>query len=177
MCLGRDVLEFAAAQVVIKDVFCAGQATGTAHHRNPFPYAGGSLAGSRRGGKIQVNVIRHYQVGQSVAIVIDEGASGAPRFTGPSHSRFLANFAENAALIAIKTVLSIVCDIEIFPAVIVVVAHADALAPSGCGKPCFHSHVSESSIVIIAVQMISRGLASRKSLKRRAVYQEDIGPA
>ena len=75
-----DIFKFSPTHIVIKNVLRARQAARTAHHRNTLPHARGSLAGSGRRGKVQVYIIRDYQIEQPVAIVINEGASRAPGF-------------------------------------------------------------------------------------------------
>ena len=77
----------------------------------------------------------------------------------------------------IEPVLSVVGDVEVFPSIVVVVAHADALAPAVRGQPGLSGHVGKSSVVLIAIQMIGRSRSGRKSLERGAVHQENIGPA
>ena len=77
----------------------------------------------------------------------------------------------------IKTILAIVGDVEVLPSVIVVVAHAYPLPPSACRESSLHRHIGKSSIVIISVQMIGRGLSPGKSFEGRAIHQKNIRPA
>ena len=59
---GGNVFERAIAAVVVKDVFCGGQASRAAHHRRAFPDARSSLSGGRGGGEIEIYIIRHDQI-------------------------------------------------------------------------------------------------------------------
>ena len=77
----------------------------------------------------------------------------------------------------IKPILAVVGDVEVLPSIIVVVAHAHPLPPSACRESSLHRHIGESSIVIISVQMIGRGLSPGKSFEGRAIHQKNIRPA
>ena len=72
----------------------------------------------------------------AVAIVIDEGAAGVPTLQAGSgsrsHSRFDGYIGEGAiAVIAPERAIAPITDKEIFVAIVVIVAGADALAPAG----------------------------------------------
>ena len=85
--------------------------------------------------KIEVHVVGDHQIEMAVAIVVDEGASGAPGLAGAGDAGLLGHFGENSVLVVIETILAVVGDVKIFPSVVVVVAHADALAPTGAVRP------------------------------------------
>src|SRR6185369_8140428 len=120
---------------------------------------------------------RHHQVEPAVAIVIDEGASCPPGLPASGNTGRLPHFREDPTLIVIKPVLSVVRDVEVFPSIVVVVADADTLAPAVRGQPGLGGHIGKSSVVLVAIQMIGGRRSCRKSFKRGAVYQENIGPA
>src|SRR5258708_30841882 len=99
----------------------------------------------------------------AVAVVIDEGAAVAPGFARTCDACFLAYVRECAvAVVVIEDVFSVVRDVEIFPAVVVVVADAGALAPSGVRKARFFGDVGEGSVMIIMIEMAC-GSSSRGS--------------
>ena len=77
----------------------------------------------------------------------------------------------------IQTILSVVGDVQIFPAIVVVVADAHALAPSGGGQPGFRGHIGERPVVIVVIQVIGGSVLLRESFERRAVHDENVGPA
>ena len=83
---------------------------------------------------------------------------------------------EYPALIAIQEILSVVSDVDVFPAIVVVVAYANSLAPTGGGETCFHSHIGESPVVIIAVEMICRALTGREAFQGCAIDDKKIEP-
>src|SRR5262249_16318918 len=73
-------------------------------------------------------------------------------------------------------VLSVVGDIQIFPAVIVVVPDTSALSPAaGIGKSGFLSYVGERAVVIVALKMIRGAFARGKTFQRSAVDEKNIG--
>src|SRR5206468_2606287 len=108
----------------------------------------------------------------------DEGATGTPACACPRHSGGSGNvFERSVAEVVIQAVASVVGDEQIFPAVIVVVPDADALAPSGGSQPRFHGDIGKSTVVIVAKKVIGGFLALRKSFQSSAVDDENIGPA
>ena len=76
-----------------------------------------------------------------------------------------------------QTVLPVVRDVEILPAIIVIVASANALSPTRRAQAGFHRDVGESAIMIVAIEVIRRPLTRRKSFQRRAVDDENVRPA
>src|SRR6266478_4627455 len=97
----------------------------------------------------------------AVAIVINKGASSSPSFAGTSHAGLITHVGERAIpIVVIQNILSVIGDVEVVPAVIVVVAYANALAPSGVCQPRFFRDVAECAVMILAIQMV-RGSFSR----------------
>src|SRR5580700_3027843 len=114
----------------------------------------------------------------AVAVIVDEGAAIAPGFAGTCDASFFGDVGESAiAVIVIEDVFSVVSDVEIFPAVVVVVADANALAPSGVGQASFLRDVGKSSVMIIMIEVACRNFARRKRAEAGAVHDEDVGPA
>ena len=96
-----DVFEFSVSQIVIKNVFRPWQAARTAHDRHAFPDAGRAFARGGGGGEIEVHVVGDHQVEMAVAIVIDEGAAGAPGFSGAGDAGLLADIGEGAVAVVV----------------------------------------------------------------------------
>src|SRR5580704_15290356 len=80
-------------------------------------------------------------------------------------------------LVVIQAVLPVTGDVEVFPSVIVVIAHADALAPSCRRETCLGSYIGESSVVVVVVEMVGRGFSVGKSFESCSVDEEDVGPS
>ena len=104
-----------------------------------------------------------------VAVIVDESATCAPRFARSSYAGFLSHFGEDSVIVVVETILSVIGDVEIFPSVVVVVADADTLPPSGSGKTCLHGYIGESSVVVVAIETIRRTLPGRIALEPRAI--------
>ena len=113
----------------------------------------------------------------AVAVVIDPRAPRAPGLSRAGHARFLRHFGEDSVLVVIQTVLSVVSDVEVFPAVVVVVAGANTLSPARRVDTCFDSNVGEAAVMIVAVEMVGGALARGKSLQRGAIDEKNIRPA
>ncbi len=82
--------------------------------------------------EIEVDVVGDDEVELAVAVVVDEGAAGAPLLAGACDSGLLGYLFEGAvALVVEETVLAVAGDVEVVEAVVVVVADAGSLAPAG----------------------------------------------
>src|SRR5450432_1403581 len=76
-----------------------------------------------------------------------------------------------------QTVVPVIGDVKIIPAVVIVVAHANALAPARGLEPGGFRDIGERPIVIIVVKMIRRRVLSRRTLQRGSVHQENVRPS
>ena len=123
-----------AAEIVIDHVGRAGKAARTAHDGDAFPHATGASAGLGSCREIEVDVVGDDEIEFAVAVVVDEGAAGAPLFAGACDSGLLGYFFEGAvALVVEEAVLAVAGDVEVVEAVVVVVADAGSLTPAGGG--------------------------------------------
>src|SRR5262249_4135680 len=69
-------------------------------------------------------------------------------------------------------------DEQILPAIVVVVAGANALAPARMRDAGFHRHIGEGAVAIVLIQAADRRLARRPlRFQASAVYQKDVQPA
>jgi hypothetical protein len=173
-----DIFELSAAQVVIQNIRCAGKAARTAHDGNAFPHATG--ASTRLGNccEIEVNVVGGDDVKFAVAVVVDEGTAGSPFLPSASYSGLLRYlFESTVALIVIEVVLAVAGDVEVVEAIVIVVAHADSLAPTGGGKARVGRDVGEGAVVVIVEEMAGGLSVYLRGCHGGAVNKEDVGPA
>ncbi len=127
-----DVFELSPAEVVVENVRRAGQAAGTAHDGDALPHAAEASAGLGSCREIEVDVVGDDEIEFAVAVVVDEGAAGAPFFAGAGDSGLLGYLFEGAvALVVEEAVFAVAGDVEVVEAVVVVVADAGSLAPAG----------------------------------------------
>src|SRR4030081_2571525 len=80
-------------------------------------------------------------------------------------------------LVVIQAVLPVRGDVEVFPAVVVVIAHADALTPARGGQTGLDGYITEGSIVVVAVKMVGRSFAFGESFESCSVNEEDVRPS
>src|SRR5712691_3305698 len=106
-----------------------------------------------------------------------------PRWSGgPPTQRdagLLCHIRERAIMIVmIEAVLSEIRNVDVRPAVIVVVAHCDSETPALIRDASFVRNVGERSVVIVMEQHCARGRSlSFQSSKRRTVEQVNVWPA
>ena len=120
--LGGDVFERAITLVVVEDILRARQSARAAHHGNSLPHTVRTLPRCGSGGQIKVHVVGYHQVEFAVTVVIDKGAARAPGFSRTHNPSFLGNLGEDAAFVVIQAVLSVISNVQIFPAVVVIVS-------------------------------------------------------
>lgn len=119
----------------------------------------------------------------AVAIVVDEGATGIPALETSRgscrYARFIGYIRECAiAVITPKRAIAPITDEEIFMPVVVIVAGAHALAPTGPRHACLRRNVGERAVAVVLVEAADRLLTFReRGLKTRAVYKEQVEPA
>src|SRR2546429_2715114 len=91
---------------------------------------------------------------------------------------FFADVGKGAvAIVVVENVLAIVGDVEILESVVIVVAHADTLAPSSVGQAGFGGDVGERAIVVVAIEVARRGFAGRQLFQCCAVDDKYVRPA
>ena len=158
--LFRNIGERPVAVVVVEDVHAARQAARAAHHRDALPLAIAGLPGHRHCSQIQLDVVADEQVKESVAVVIKPGAAGAPADAVFPQARFLGHIRKRAVAVVVpQNVVTPIAAEQIVPAVIVVVAHADAGAPAGAAQAGLFRHVGERSVAIVLEQVLGGRLA------------------
>ena len=88
----------------------------------------------------------------AVAVVVKEGTAVPPGFAGTGDASSFAYIAEGAvAIVVIEDVFPVVGDVKILEAVVVVVADADALAPTSVSKAGLSRNVGKSAVLIVVV--------------------------
>src|ERR1035438_1452145 len=80
-------------------------------------------------------------------------------------------------VIVIETILPVISDVKIFPAVIIVIPDAHALAPSRGNQAGPHGDVRESTVMIVVIQVVGGRLIEWKSFQSGAVHNENIWPS
>ena len=132
-----DVGEGAVAVVVIEDVFAALQAGRAAGHLDAFVGAAGGF-GSGRGLEVEVDVVGDEEVEVAVPVVVEKCAAGVPARVRLKKACLLGHVGEGAvAVVAEEGVLAVVADEEIVPAIVVVVAYAEAWPQPQRASPAF----------------------------------------
>src|SRR5439155_11547205 len=166
VCGERHVLEAALAEIAIKDISAARQASWPTKDGNALPQAARVFARGRGVCKFEVRVIRDDQIELPIPIVIHESAAASPSFSITGDARRICHLFESAVAVMVKPVFSVVRDVKIFQPIIVKVPYAYALTPSGCHKACLGSYVSKRPVVIVAIQVIGRGALNGKPFQR-----------
>ena len=156
----RDIGESSVAVVVIENVGVAGETARAAHDRNSFPLAKRLARGRRSFCGIELDVVADEKIQMAVAIVIEPGAARAPADLLVVDAGFARDIGERAVAVVVKqNVVSPEAAEQIVPAIVVVVADADAGLPAGARQSGFFGDVGERAVAIVFVKMRSGSLA------------------
>src|SRR5450432_1110132 len=128
----------------------ARQSTRTAHDTGATELAKGNCVRSatrrrRQMGHIPVDITGNEEIQFAVSIVIAESGSGRPVPERDARS-FGYVTKRPIVIVVVKAILSVVGDVDVGPAVIVVVADRDPKPPSLIGNPGLLSHVGKRAI-------------------------------
>ena len=127
--------------------------------------------------EIKVHVVGHVEVEVAVVVVVAKGRAGAPA-SGVSYARFRGHIGERSVVVVVVKHPAIeISDVEVFPAVIVVIADGDAEAPAAMRDSGLRADVGESSVMIVVVELAGMALARAYIVERGTVDQEDVHPA
>ena len=115
----------------------------------------------------------------AVAVVVEQGAAGSPAVLFVVDSGFAGDVGKSAVAVVVKQdVVSPEAAEQVVPAVVVVVAHADAGLPAGAPQAGFFGDVGESAVAIVFVEMRGGSLAGRPvGVEACAVGQINVQPA
>src|SRR6266404_2543211 len=172
-----DVGESSIAVVVIKNVLAAVESRRTARDHDAFVEAGTGF-GNGRGLQVEIDVVGDEEIEVAVAIVVHESAAGVPALAVSGDARFFADVREGAvAVVVVENVFSEVGDEEIVGAVVVVVAHAHGLPPSGMEQAGFGGDVRESAVAIVFEETVRGFLSGGKTFEAPAVDEKNVEPA
>src|ERR1700722_9035107 len=115
----------------------------------------------------------------AVAIVVEPGTACAPADLLVVNAGLARDVGEGSVAIVVKKdIVSPEAAEQIVPAIVVVVADADAGLPAGAGEAGFVGNVSEGAVAIVFVEMRSGSLAGWPvRVETRAVGQVNVEPA
>ncbi len=145
---------------------------GTLQSARPTLHVDPAILAVRRGAKsrqivqVEIHVIGHHQIKVAVAIIIAERCASGPAAVGDAS--LLGHVSESAvAIIFEKFVSAQAGQINIGPAVVVVVTHRSAHGETWRGKPGFFRYVGKSSVMIVVIQRPSRSLSLNRHVHGR----------
>src|SRR5229473_3985851 len=105
----------------------------------------------------------------AVIVIVPEGCARTPA-SGVSYARFRRDIGERTiAVVVVEHATIEICNIKVFPAVIVVVSDGGAKAPAAMREARLGSHIGESAIVVIVVELAGMALLGLQILDGRAV--------
>src|SRR5271170_248247 len=106
---------------------------------------------------MEIDVVGDHEVHKPVAIIVAKSRTGRPAAIG--HASLGGHVAKGAvAIISIKDVAAEAGDVDVWPAVIVVVAYRAAHGKAGLRQAGFCGDIGKRAVMIIVVQGALAGL-------------------
>ena len=175
----RDVREGAVAAVAKQMLPCERQSSRSAENRHALPQALGVRAWQRSRGEVEVHITSHKEIKLAVAVVVQKGATRAPVVTGGCEACPRADVCKGSvAVVAVENVWpAVVGHKQVVQTIVVVVAHADALAPTRTLQPGRGGDVRERAVAIVVEETVGRVLIRREAPQAASVHHEDVGIA
>src|SRR6266851_4921723 len=163
--------EGAVAIVVIQAVASALQSAWPAGDWNSAILTKRPLPKFRQVIEIEVHVVRHVKIEIAVVVVIAESGAGPPmpQIADTRFSRYICECA--VVVVVIQHGAIEISYIEIFPAVVVIVAYGRAKSPATMGKPRLGGHIGEGAVVIVTVQLAGMAFARLQIFDRGTVHE------
>src|SRR5207248_4012399 len=177
-----DIGECAIA-IVVKQMIAFPRQTARAAHGETHAailacaQADSTLPSDRRMVGIELHVTWHKQIQQAIPIIVAPSWPCGP--TTKSDAGFLRHISKRSiVIVVIEAVLSVICNVDVRPAIIIVIAYSHAESPSLIRHASFRSFIGEGAVMIV-VQQHSAGswLLPFQGSKRGAVEQIDVQPA
>src|SRR5260221_11495559 len=115
-----------------------------------------SLAGNRLQIRVQLELARNEKIDQAVTIIVAPRGSGRP--TAQSDASLFRYVSKGAVVVVvIQAILAVVGDVNVQPAVIVIVSDGDAKTPPLVGITGFVGYVTKSPVPMLVKQHCGRG--------------------
>ena len=131
----RDIGEGAVSVVVIKDVRIARKPARAAHRWHALPLAEFRVIRRRNRLRVKLDVVADEQIEMAVPVVIEKGTAGAPAILLLVKACLPSDIGKRAVSVVVEeNVVAPEAAEQVIPAVVVVVANADAGLPSGASQ-------------------------------------------
>ena len=156
---------------MIEPVASALEATRTARDRDATILAKRAIAEFRQVLEIEIYVVDDVKVEMAVVVVIAERRAGSPA-AFVADTGFLGDVCESSvAIVAVEHATVEIGHVNIFPAIVVIIAHGHPESPTTRVEPDLSSYVFESSVVVVAVELAAVALSRLQIFQSRAVHE------
>src|SRR6266567_1469277 len=118
----------------------------------------------------------HEEIELAVIIIVKPGGARGP--AGRGHARLLRHVRKCAvAVVVIKNAAVVTGDVEINPAIAIVISSSHAHAKNSSRYSGFLGYICEGTVVVVVIQRALQRRLRREKVRRPAVDQIDVHPA
>ena len=171
--LRRDVGKRAVAVVVIERIVGHGQPLRAAYDHDSFPLAVLAASGLWCLTQIEVDIVRDEDIQVAVAIVVDKRTARSPARAGDRQAGGPGDIREfSATHVPVEAVVAVVRDQKVRMTVVIEIAHAGGLRPTGTRQSGLLTDFGKVTFAIVAVEQRT----GRRSVgvERGSIRNEDV---
>jgi len=113
----------------------------------------------------------------TITVIVQKCAAGTPLVSVPLNSAVRGDVGEPAVAIVVKErVLTPIGHVHIFKSIVVDVADADTISPSGSRHAGLDGRIVKTSASLVVEEMVCWSFAISEAFKARPVHQKNILP-
>jgi hypothetical protein len=125
---------------------------------------------------MEVDIVDHHQVGESIAVVIAEGSAGGPAAIGDAGLRRHIGKC-SVAIVAIENVAAQAGKVKVGPAVVVVIAHRAAHGEARRGHAGLGGDIGECAVAVVVVERAHAFFSLDGHVDAGRIGEIDVRPA
>ena len=127
--------------------------------------------------EIKVHVVRDVEIEVAIIVVVAEGGAGPPA-PQIANTRFSGYVRERAVVVVvIKHGPIEISYVEIFPAVVVILACGRPKSPAAVVDSRLGRYIGEGAVVIVTVKLAGMTFSRSQIFERGSIHEEDVHPA
>ncbi len=139
--------------------------------------AEGADAERRQVVHVDVDIVGDDEIEVAVIVVITESRARSPA-AGVGDASFRGDIGKRSiVVVVVERGVVEAGDVDVFPAIVVVVADGHAVSPAAEIEAGFRGNVGERSVVVVVVELRGMAFAGLVILDRGAINKEDVHPS
>ena len=173
----RYITKCAVALIPVEVITGHRQPAWTTVDRDAFEIAVRVCPGFRQPLQVQINIIGYEKIEAAIAVIVEKRASRSPASIALiQQPRLPRDIGKRAvSIVAVKNILTVVSDEDIFKAIVVIVTNGDSTRPTSAKQSSFFRDIGKRPITVVLVQAVA-GIRNGP-IHTRTAKHKDIQPS